>query len=103
MKIQLDTTNKTIKIEEHVKISKLIEVLKQMLPSDWKNFTLETNTTISYWNSPIVIKEYPSRPWYEQPWISYKSKDTLGVNLHYKEDMDKEKYSLKSGVYNVEA
>lgn len=53
MKIQLDTTQKTIKIEEQVKLSKLVETLERLLPKgEWKEFTLETNTTISYWSNP---------------------------------------------------
>ena len=41
MKIQLDTTLKTIKLESDVKISDLIKILKKLLPDgEWKTFTL---------------------------------------------------------------
>jgi hypothetical protein len=85
MKIQLDTTNKTVKIEENVKVSKLIATLKKLLPEDWKEFTLETHTTINNWGSPYIIKEYPVCPTY--PWYPWYCSSTN---------------SLNSGVYNVE-
>lgn len=101
MKIQLDTTNKTIKLESDVKLKTLVKTLDKLLPNkEWKQFTLQTNTTISYWNSPIVIREQPYRLWYEQPWITYMNKTTA----EYKTDDNAlmENYSLKAGVYNVE-
>jgi len=72
MKLQLDTTEKTIKLENNVKLSELLKVLDQLLPNKkWTEFTLETNTTIRNWTAPIIIKEYPKyhREW---PWISCK-------------------------------
>lgn len=75
MKLQIDTTYKTIKVEESVKLSKLVETLKRLFPNnEWKDFTLETNTTIEHWSSPIIIKEYIETekrvnpytyPWYQ--------------------------------------
>ncbi len=93
MKIQLDTSSKTIKIEENVKISKLIEVLKRLLPNEWKDFTLETHTNINYWREPIIIREYPHRPYWENPWyyqekIGYGNKTTASCQL-------------KEGTYNI--
>ena len=95
MKIQLDTTSKTVKIEEDVKISKLIEVLKKILPNDWKYFTLETHTTITHWSAPIIIREYPTYPSHPTyPWY-YSTGD-----ISFKAETN---YQLKSGVYNLEA
>lgn len=108
MKIQLDTTLKTIKVEESVKLSKLIETLKKLLPNnEWKDFTLETNTVISYWSNPIIIKEYPVypqrpywQPWYNQP--QYTS--SIGkMSAEYKSANNLNTMQLKSGKYNVEA
>jgi len=93
MKLQLDTTNKTIKIEENVKVSKLIEVLKKILPNDWKDFILETQTTITYWEQPTIIRTYP-RP-YEYPWYYCDG----SVNMKATND---NKWELKAGTYNVE-
>ena len=102
MKIQLDTTNKTIKIEENVLLSKLIDTLNGLLPNkEWKKYTLETNTTITHWTAPYIIKEIPvyPRPYYPTyptyPWYSTVGKTTA----EYKAG---DNMSLKSGVFNVE-
>jgi hypothetical protein len=91
MKIQLDTTNKSIKVESDVKFSELIKVLEKILPKgEWKEFMLETNVTISHWHSPIYIERYrePIYPW--GPTVTLLSNNT------------KADYSLKSGTYNLE-
>lgn len=97
MKLQLDTTNKTVKVEENVKVIDLINILKKMLPNDWEHFTLETHTEITYWRDPIIIKERPWRP-YEQPW--YYSNEKM---LTMKTNDNTAEYSLKPGLFNVEA
>jgi hypothetical protein len=93
MKLQLDTTNKIIKIEEVINLGEFMEMLENLLPCDkWKEFKLETQTVIN-WNNPIIIEPYypkPSIPWYDQPWITY---DANGTTINY---------DLNSGVYNVE-
>ena len=101
MKIQLDTTNKTIKIEERVLLSKLIQTLNGLLPNkEWKKYILETNTVIQHWNSPYIIEEipvwpivtYPSYPWWQPTYVSKTTAEyRAGDNM-----------SLKSGVFNVE-
>ncbi len=66
MKIQLDTTNKTIKLESSENLGDFFKAIKQLLPNDlWKEFTLETNTTIT-WSNPIIWKYYDYIP---QPYI----------------------------------
>lgn len=115
MKIQLDTTSKTIKIEENVLLSKLITTLNGLLPNkEWKKYTLETNTTITHWTAPYIIKEIPvyPRPYYPSyPWYYLSTGDTSGlmkankITAEYKSDnslMAKADYSLKAGVFNVE-
>lgn len=100
MKIQLDTTNKTIKLEENVKLTKLMELVKKILPNnEWKEFTLETNTTITYWSNPVIIKEYPTYPTWEEPyiWMSVSENKHNCGNETLLAD-----YSLRSGVYNLE-
>ena len=68
MKIQLDTVNKTIKIEEQVNIDEFIKVIKKLLPDNlWKEFSLETGV-ITYWNYPYYIETWPKHtqyPWYD--------------------------------------
>jgi hypothetical protein len=77
MKIQIDTTNKTIKIEEKVNLNELFEALNRLFPNnEWKEFSLETNMTINWSPNPIIVQpfnipynkpyipQYPNYPWY---------------------------------------
>jgi len=58
MKLQLDTKLKTIKIEDDVLLSELIEMLEKLLPqNEWKTFKIQTSVTINNWNNPVVYKE----------------------------------------------
>ena len=99
MKLQIDTTVKTIKIEENIKFSKLIETLKKLFPNnEWKDFTLETNTTINHWSNPIVIREYP-RP-YEYPW--YSGQHTYGIREATITNDLKPTMQLCAGSFNVQ-
>ncbi len=43
MKFEIDTENKTIKIQEDVKLSDLVQELKDLLDRDWENYTLIMN------------------------------------------------------------
>lgn len=99
MKLQLDTTNKIIKVEEKVNLGEFIELLEQqILPNGkWKEFTLETKTIIN-WTNPVIIER--DRPFIQpyvpptypplQPWITCSTDNA-------------ESYKLKSGMYNIEA
>lgn len=92
MKIQLDTTNKTIKVEDSVNINEFFEIIKKILPNnEWKEFKLETSTIIN-WSDPIVIKYYNP---YNPTWVKQSETicDTNGTQ-HI--------YSLTPGIYNIE-
>jgi len=94
MKIVLDTTNKTIKIEESVNLGELIDALDRLLPGEWKTFKLETNTQIA-WQNPIIVKEYPYYP-YTWPWYNPLPQVT------YSNDGLQGQFQLQSGSYCVE-
>lgn len=83
MKLQFDTTAKTIKIGEPVNIGELIEKLQMLLPNgQWKEYKLEVSV-INSWTSPIIIETpivYPNRPFWEYPLITYQS-DTGYYNV----------------------
>ena len=67
MKLQLDTQKKTIKVEEAVKLSELVDILNKILPNAWKEYTLESNTIIQNWTNPIVIEKKIYEPyWYKE-------------------------------------
>lgn len=106
MKVQLDTEHKTIKLEKDVKLSKLVEFLESILPDGkWKEFTLETNTTIQQWSSPIVIREYPRPyygPWWGTPYTMMGTGSSITNSLSSSAVDASASHSLQSGVYNME-
>ena len=68
MKLQLDTINKTVKVEGSVNLEALFETLQKLLPQgEWKTFSLEVNATIE-WINPITITYYPTVPYNPYPW-----------------------------------
>lgn len=104
MKIQLDTENKTIKLESEVELSKLVETLEELLPDGkWREFTLQTNTTITRWDYPVIIRERTLTPWYDQPWYVRSDRGTWSDgSLKTEVTEPKGTYALKAGVFNIE-
>ena len=76
MKIQIDTTAKTLKIEGTADLSELFDTLENILPNGgWKTYKLETNTIIK-WESPIYIDK--CRPPY---WTQLIDSSICGTNI----------------------
>ena len=48
MKFEIDTENKTIKLQEDVKLSDLVQELKGLLDKDWENYTLIMDERVEY-------------------------------------------------------
>ena len=81
MKIQLDTVNKTITIEEDVNLHDFYEQLNSILPDGkWREFTLKVSK-ITEWRDPISIPnttqpynplpyDNPTFPTYPQVWYT---------------------------------
>lgn len=69
MKIQLDTENKTITIEEDINLNDFMERINILLPGGlWREFTLKI-TKIKEWSDPIVVPSTtPNIPTYPNPW-----------------------------------
>lgn len=116
MKIQLDTDNKTIKIEDSVNLGDFINYIKKILPhGEWKDFKLEVNTIIS-WVNPIVIEPYkPYSPYYPWPWYcstgGYNDKSNVNYQSLTSDGHDgvacgdinnSNSFILNSGTYNIE-
>lgn len=62
MKVQIDTTSKTIKVQENTNFKKLYEMLKSLpenIFGDWKQYDIETGTQIVWYNN-----YYPYYTWY---------------------------------------
>lgn len=102
MKLQLDTENKTIKLDEKIKFVDLIKTLNSLFPDEsWREYTLET-TSITYWSSPITIQPYiqpynPNYPWYDHnPQILCSTPNSTINGANYSTT------TAESQVYNIE-
>lgn len=101
MKIQLDTKNKTISIDENVNLGDFLELLEELLPNGkWADFTLIAQTVINWNSNPIIIDRYPqpAQP-YWQPWITYGSDGTGEIQGDLPQMSN---YNISEGVYNLE-
>ena len=94
MKIQIDTKAKVIRLEEKVKFDELVKVLNKLLPKEWKEYSLDTNSVI-YWSNPIIW-HYHYEPWHT-PIVTYGDNGT-GKPFPHPLPVTCE----GSGVYNVE-
>lgn len=55
MKIQIDTTAKTISVEDDIKFSDLIKNLNLLFPKkEWMGYNLKVNVVINNWCNPIT-------------------------------------------------
>ena len=74
MKIQIDTDNKTIKLEDNISLNELFKKIKKLFPdNEWKEYKLETNTTIQTCYNPIKyieIEKYKDPIYPPYPWIT---------------------------------
>jgi hypothetical protein len=83
MKIQLNTTRKTIKIEESINLNELYETLESLLPEGkWKEFELLIENIFN-WKEPInipYIPPFPNQPDTILPWWEAPYKITCDLN-----------------------
>ncbi len=102
MKIQLDTTNKTIKVEDDAVLGELVKILEKLLPKGlWKEYTLEANTVIENWQQPIII-ERKVVPYYPSPiWFGVDNK-TSPHKYEVTCDVNDKTFALASGTHNIE-
>jgi len=106
MKIQLDTEQKTIKLDSDENLGELIRVLNNLLPKNkWKEFEIQTNVNIQTWTNPYIIKRVlapyiPVAPWY------YNNTDPVRVlPISYDSsviDTTNKVDGLNVGVFNIE-
>lgn len=62
MKIQLDTTNKEIVIEESVNLHEFYQTINNLLPGgEWRDFTLKIEKIVE-WRDPINIPNPLTEP-----------------------------------------
>ena len=93
MKIQLDTINKTITIEEDVNLHDFYEEINSILPGGlWREFTLKVEK-IKEWNNHITVTPHtPINP-YTNPYPTYPQIWYTTSNS----DND----TLITGIYNI--
>ena len=71
MKIRLDTTTKTIQIEESVNIGEFIGTLENLLgPDKWKDFRLQIISELN-WNPNPTYIDRRQKDWWHYPWFRY--------------------------------
>ena len=85
MKIQLNTKEKTIKLEENIKLGELFSKLDEIFPDlAWREYILEMGCTI-VWNNPIQITPYvptyPANPNPYDPWIITCNEGIYNINI----------------------
>lgn len=102
MKLQIDTKSKTIKLEDSVRVSEFIDTLKKLFPNnEWKEFKLETQTTINNWNNPVIIRE---TPWREYPWyISTTPRYEVTMGTNERTIGNNKEPRMQLGTFNIEA
>lgn len=68
MKIQINTTEKTIKVDETVSLKELTDELERFLPNgEWKEYKLDvTPVIITTPYVPYIPPTYPHPDWYWQ-------------------------------------
>jgi len=98
VRIQLDTKNAIIVIEESTNLGELVEILKRLLPNGkWKDFRLEVKKEINLVLEPVIVEYlYNPKIWGTFPWITY---GTNSSNL----DGKVTNYCLNSGIFDIEA
>jgi hypothetical protein len=75
MRIQIDTEDKTIRLEADTMLGEFVESIKKLLP-DWESYKL-TMGQITYWSHPIVIDRIPISPYSPPYW--WTSPITVGT------------------------
>jgi len=108
MKLQLDTTLKTIKVEGTVNLLELTETLERLLPNGvWKTFSLECGVSIVWVNPQPIYPSWPYYPWWHTPTYSYISgvgpvATTASVYTLTNDEGAQVTYNLEPGIYTVE-
>ena len=74
MNIQIDVTTKTIRLEQGVNLSELVNTLDLIFGEGlWKDYYLDIGIKMPF-DNPIIIREtmpwFPDRPIWEQPTVT---------------------------------
>lgn len=82
MKLQINTSEKLIRLEESVKLGELFTQLEELLPDmKWREYTLEIGVIHNITVTPLPFERYtPKIPEIGFPWITYQV-DTNKSNI----------------------
>jgi hypothetical protein len=84
MKLQINTDNKTITIEESVNLGELYEALFKMFPKfTWKEYSIVPVKSIEHWTSPVTIPwtPQPVLPWYNPTIVPLSNPGTTSPGI----------------------
>lgn len=102
MKIQIDTDNKIIRLENSINMGEFMEKINLLFPNDsWKEYKIETNTQV-VWQEPIIVNQYPI---YREPYPYWWAKPIYygtTTNTETTYNNCSANTMLTSGTYNVE-
>lgn len=104
MKIQLDTVNKTIVIEEKVNLKDFVELVKNLLPNNmWEEYSLECKVITNWsnpWTYPITPSPMPIGPYYSPtPWVT--TSETTSDGIYNIECVPSEGANLKTSLETI--
>lgn len=94
MNIQINTEEKTIKVDKEILLSDLFDLLNRFFPTgDWKEYHLQTNVVVNPTAFPIFIEKhyFPAEPtpmapvWVGPPWPSNTGPHPPIVTVQVKE------------------
>lgn len=105
MKIQLDTINKTITIEEDVNLHDFYEELNGLLPGGlWRDFTLKVEK-IRERNNPITVTPHtpinPFGPFGPNPSPYTNPYPNIWYGTSTSNTTDNNNITLNKGIYNI--
>lgn len=82
MKLQIDTLNKQISIQEAVNLEDLFDFLERLLPNkEWKSYSISSSYTQPFIN-PIVVPYYPIEKETQYPWTTYPVYGGTTTSVH---------------------
>lgn len=96
MKIQIDTNQKTVTVEDSINFKELFETLEKLFPDkEWEKYSLKSQV-IQNWNYPIVIERERRHFWPNPIWmVDFSTAPKYGSGIQ------NETFG-NSGIFNLE-
>lgn len=101
MKINLDTINKTVGIEDRVKFGEFLDMMKKLLPNGlWKEYFIQSTTEVKWYGYPQTVA-VPYIPWggtsitYCSSTGDFTSGDAVGFSTGSADEIPQGKFQLE--------